>query len=159
MLGNRHIFFFLSLALATAGCVGSPDAVHSGSALFEIDPNTRPLPVLATDAWREAPAGCEGRLAGEVTFKVASAIDGLVAAVDDHGDIVCVDTVDAVQEELEESGEVERADELGDQFLLAAGIYLPDMDGIAAADPTPQPSVDGIDGQDPSPQPSMQPRR
>jgi hypothetical protein len=147
--------------LLAPGCMGASDVVSGGtSGLVEIDPYTAPLAPLEGMGWQAAPAGCEDRLVGEVTFKLASADDGLVAAVDAEGSVVCVDTVESVQDELEEQGEEERAEELGDQFLLAAGLGdLPPHEDFAAGDPTPQPSLDGSEKDDPSPQPSMQPRR
>jgi hypothetical protein len=161
MLRTAYGILLCTLA-AIAGCAASPDDLGGGtSGLIEISPNTAPLGWVHSEEWRSAPAGCEGKLGQDIEFEVASADDGLVAAVADDGDIVCVDSVESVQEELESSGDGERAATLDDAFLLAAGLALPNMDGIAAGDPTPQPSIEpasSMESDDPSPQPSTQPR-
>lgn len=163
----RTLRLSLLALLLASGCVsgGAEGADSYSTGLIEVTPGTLPLAPIEAEAWQAAPAGCEDRLMGEISFKIASADDGLVAAVDGEGTVVCVDTVESVQEELHEQGDDERADALDDQFLLAAGMAdIPD--GDYAGDPTPQPSTDfgadpgdGTNEDDPSPQPSMQPRR
>ncbi|HJL20123.1 MAG TPA: hypothetical protein RMH99_30940, partial [Sandaracinaceae bacterium LLY-WYZ-13_1] len=159
----RHLV--LAVALVATGCVGGPaDAGQTGGSLLEVPPDTTPLLGLEDDAWRHAPPSCEGQLAhGDLDFRLASATDGLVAAVDRSGDVICVDSVESVQEELEEEGREEAAHELGDSFLVAVGLaYVPSADSLAAGDPSPQPSIQGMDTSagsrhtDPSPQPSTQ---
>lgn len=164
--------YLLAIGVLLGGCMGAPDSAGFHADLIEIDPSTEPLEPVAEDEWEAAPAGCEGRLGmvGGITFRLASATDGLVAAVDGAGRIVCVDTVESVQEELEEQGEEERADELGDQYLLAAHLAsLPVADSLAAGDPSPQPNcelaasapeaaMDGARSGDPTPQPNSDPR-
>lgn len=155
----------LLAGFALAGCMGSPDEQGSTSGLVEIEAGTPPLGRIDSDAWRAAPAGCEDRLVAGQIFRLASAIDGLVAAVDIDGEIVCVDTVESVRAELSEDGREDEADELGDRYLLAIGLaVLPSSDSMRAGDPSPQPSVlahapgnEGIANGDPSPQPSSQP--
>lgn len=155
----------LLTGVALTGCVGNPDERATTSGLVEISTDSPPLGPIDSDAWRRAPAGCEDRLAAGLSFRLASALDGLVAAVDGDGDIVCVDTVESLQEELAEDGREDEADELGDRYLLAIGVAaMPSSDSMRAGDPSPQPSVvahapgnGGIANGDPSPQPSSQP--
>ena len=159
--------WFVPAALAAAslatGCVGSESA-GATSGLVEVDSDALPLEsVDADEAWRSAPAGCEDRLDVGVSFKVASARDELVAAVNRAGEIVCVDSLDSVQVELEEEGRDEEADELVERFLVTV-VCFPDADDLWD-DPSPQPSTQidvgapvvgkgGMNGGDPSPQPS-----
>lgn len=154
------------LALGASGCMGADSIGAAENGLLEIDPDTVPLESVGSDEeWEAAPAGCEDRLDRALDFKVASSTDHLVAAVDANGVIVCVDTVESVQEELEEEGFDEEAEQLADRFLLAVG--LPDRDSLTSWDPTPQPSTQleakgpseggGMASGDPSPQPSNQP--
>lgn len=145
---------FTLLALALAGCMGAPDEAASGrSWLVEVAPGTEPLEPLESDdeSWQDAPT-CDGRLDGSVSFALAG--EGLVAAVDSHGHVLCVDSVEEVQDELAEDGRASDAAELGDAYLVAIGLgYVPNAGDIAAGDPSPQPS---LPLGDPSPQPSMQ---
>lgn len=162
----RHVspFFVTLLSITALGCAGSPDDLGgAGSTLVEVAPGTEPLAAVGSDAWQDAPPSCDDRLSGEVRFELASAAEGLVAAVDTSGDVVCVDSLESVQEELEEEGREEDADHLGDAYLVAIGFaYVPDSDSIAMGDPSPQPSTDpmrangGSRPADPSPQPSTQ---
>lgn len=164
--------YLLAIGVLLGGCMGAPEMAGRASDLIEVDPFTEPLEPLAEDEWESAPAGCEGRLAmsDRLTFRLASARDGLVAAVDASGEIVCVDTLGSVQEELEEQGEEERAEELGQQYLLAAHIASsPSGDSLVAGDPSPQPNctlqavspeeaMSGSRHGDPTPQPNTEPR-
>lgn len=170
---------FLRASLATfialaAGCAADDGDVagRAESDLLELPAASQPLAPLDEDEdWEDAPAGCEDRLASsQLTFRVASFTYGLVAAVEPDGDIVCVDTVQAVQEELDEQGDAARADELGDRYLLALSYGgLPIPRGLVAGDPTPQPNTElrtmsphdgagGADRGDPTPQPNTNPR-
>lgn len=158
----------LLVSLALAGCVGAPSSFGGASSgVLEIDSGTEALGSLGDDEeWQEAPAGCGDLLDSErLTFMLASLHDHLVAAVDSSGDIVCVDTVESVQAELEEQGEEERAAELGDSFLVALTIAAMPNSDLRAADPTPQPNTElpsmsprmGPQEGDPTPQPNTQP--
>lgn len=136
----------LASSVAT-GCVGV-DPGSSGSGLIMADP----LMSLAPAAWYGAPASCEGLLAGEVDFAVANIDAGLIAAIDAGGRIICVDTVGAVEEELEESGREAEAAALVSAFratLAAAGMLARPRMG----DPDPQPNLGRFAG-DPDPQPN-----
>lgn len=164
--------YLLAIGVLLGGCMGAPELAGHSSDLIEVDASTEPLEPLGEDDWEAAPAGCEGRLAmsDRLTFRLASAQDGLVAAVDASGEIVCVDTVGSVQEELEEQGEEDRAEELGQQYLLAAHIAsAPSGDSLLAGDPSPQPNstlravspdeaMEGSRNGDPTPQPNSDPR-
>lgn len=162
----RNALFFvaipLSLASAAAGCAGDPvGRTWLGSDLVEAPPDdAAPLDDVASEEWQAAPAGCEGRLTGNLTFRIASAQDGLVAAVDERGQIICVDTVEAVQEELVSQGDEEQADELGDSFLVSVTVWATTSAILSAADPVPQPNCDPSMGapRDPIPQPNIETR-
>ena len=162
----RHIqrAFFIA-AILLSGCVGAPPVSGSQSSdLVETRSDSRPLARLDTSTdWEAAPAGCEGRLATPgLTFRVASAQDGLIAAVDDQGNIVCVDTVEAVQSELDAQGHSDEADALGDRFVLAERVEIAtSVTVLNAGEPTPQPNCGPVlQGyhEDPTPQPNIDPR-
>lgn len=150
MFQTTTLFALLSLALG--GCMGSPgEASGAPSWLVEVSPDTEPLDTVETEEWQGAP-DCENRLGGTVSFAIAD--DGRVAAVDANGHVVCVDSVEEVQDELAEDGRVSDADDLGDAYLVTIGRgYVPSAEDIVAGDPSPQPSMPY---GDPSPQPSMQ---
>jgi hypothetical protein len=142
-------------AMTLAGCAGDPDLYNSQSGLYDVTDDLPPLAEVTDDAWMDAPADCHGRLqvVERVVFEVASVQDGLVAAVDPEGNVICVDTLGGVQEELTAEGHEEHAASLGIRFVALTHYLVPEVD-FAAADPTPQPS---IDEGDPSPQPSSDP--
>jgi hypothetical protein len=124
------------------------------------------LPLLEetadTDAWWLAPPGCEGLIGGDgVAIAIASLEHGLVAAVDPSGDIVCVDTIEAVGEELDELGRHDDAVALSSRFEaseMAAqasemAAQTMTIGGRYTGDPHPEPS-DCITCGDPHPEPS-----
>ncbi|MFK7986296.1 MAG: hypothetical protein AB8I08_09710 [Sandaracinaceae bacterium] len=151
----------LLLPVFATGCIGYEEVGSQASGLNEV--TQTPLGVLGDeDDWMQAPAGCEDRLDVNHSFVVASAPDSLVAALDsDTGEIVCVDSLESVQTELETAGREDDARELAQRFEYTR-VLLPDTNDIWD-DPSPQPSTEmdtdpdvgqGVDGADPSPQPS-----
>lgn len=157
----------LALVALALGCVGPAPYGGSQSDILEIDPATPPLGEIDEDAWGSAPQSCDGRLGDRdgLTFRLASRDEQLVAAVDSNGAVVCVDTVRAVQGELEEGGEAESAALLGAQFLVSVvrPSLAPDaLHGPAPATTTgalsPREAMDGADKGDPTPQPNINPR-
>lgn len=168
MKNLKPIILGALVALTTAplgGCaLGGPgplavDAANQDS-LIEVTPGTTALDSVDSTDWMAAPAGCEGRIDGDTEFALASAPSGLIAAVDAMGRVICVDTVESVQQELEEEGLDEEADELGERYLLTLGLAsIPSSEDLVLGDPSPQPSAPrsgGNRGGDPSPQPSTQ---
>lgn len=148
-------------AVAIVGCVGDPvDGTRSGLLALQAAPTA--LETIETTRWELAPAGCEDQLGtSELTFAVAYGAHGLVAAINREGDVVCVDSLAAVQSELEAQGRSEEARQLaGDYVDATTAVETEDL----RHDPTPQPSDQadpgepgddhGIDNGDPSPQPS-----
>ena len=144
---------FALLTFALSGCLGAPEQ-SSGVAggLVEVAAGTEPLAPLEEEAaWESAP-DCEDRIDGTLQFALAA--DGRIAALDNEGDVVCVDSVADVQTELADEGRLGDAEDLGDAYLVAIGRgFVPSAEDIAAGDPSPQPS---LPYGDPSPQPSMQ---
>lgn len=113
---NKALWWIVAaLALPVVGCVGHGPSASSDE-LFVSEGET--LEELDEDDWASAPPGCEGLLGGDEHFAIASAEDELVAAVGANGTVVCVDTVDAVQEELSETGQVAAAGDLVTAFRL-----------------------------------------
>ena len=86
----------LALAIggtALVGCGVDPTVGGTSSDLLLMDS----LETIEGTHWTDAPAGCEGHLEGDVVFAIASVDEGLVAAVDENGEIICVDTVEAIE--------------------------------------------------------------
>lgn len=139
------------------GCAGVPgDAQVDSTPLLATD---SPLPTLpSATPIGISPPDCSGHLGGNITFAVVSINAGLVAAIDANGAVVCVDSVDAVQSDLDASGRQAEADALVAGFTAAvhqaqgrdarfAGRALP-------GDPEPQPNMDPSQLPDPEPQPN-----
>jgi hypothetical protein len=147
-------------AALAVGCVGSPEYAGSSSGLTERDSSVEPLESFAAP-WGAA-RGCEGLLTERdaLTFEIASLEDGLVAALDASGDVLCVDTVESVQAELQASGHDDDAETLGRRFDAAVraafdGDVLPAISGATA----PGAALEDADRGDPTPQPNSDPRR
>jgi hypothetical protein len=139
-------------ALSLAGCAGG--APSSAEATLVL-PDAAPLETISEDAWVEAPPDCDGLLTNSVSFRVASLSGGLVAAVDASGDVICVDTVEAVSSDLDESGRDAEAEALAEGFFAAVhaeevSVAIPGM----ASDPEPQPNSRPRGIGDPEPQPN-----
>lgn len=149
----------VAFAVASIGCGAEPIVGGSSSDLLMPDELGR----VDSESWSAADAGCEGHLVGDVRFAIASADGGLVAAVDGEGTVLCVDTVDAVEEELEDIGRTEEADGLVDAYWATIA-RAAEAEGARCAfdqpnregDPQPEPSMGGIRMQaDPQPEPNM----
>lgn len=159
----QSLLFVSLISVAALGCaVEAGPAGPNDSSLIEVPLGTEPLEVLDSGDWSDAQLSCDERL-GEraLRFHLVSASDGLIAVIDSAGHVVCVDSLESVQDELEEQGRQADADELGHAFLVTIGLaYAPDYEGFAMRDPWPQPNVDASGGTrrgDPSPQPNTQP--
>jgi len=138
------------LVLAT-GC-GAPDVGGAPSAL--LGDQTAPLPSVPAQAWMAAPPGCEGLLGGEQTFAVAASGPNLVAVLSPDGSIVCVDTLQAVEQDLQDSGHPDQA-----RALVRA--YDASTDGRFRSpnrwgDPDPEPNIGWscVRHGDPDPEPN-----
>lgn len=145
---------------ALAGCGVDPTAGGASSDLLLMDS----LETIEESNWTDAPAGCEGHLEGDVIFAIASVDEGLVAAVGEDGEIICVDTVEAIEAELEENGRQDEADHLVDAFAatVARGTAdpVPSRNQFRApthGDPQPEPNIDysRFSMGDPQPEPNM----
>lgn len=151
----------LFVAVAMVGCGAEPSAGGTSSELLMAES----LGTLDGATWASAAAGCEGHLGGDVIFAIASADAGLVAAVDEDGEVVCVDTVEAVEEELQETGRDEEADNLVDAFAATvARATHTDTTGTLfdgpnqEGDPDPEPNIGDNRFRyagDPDPEPNM----
>lgn len=154
----------LAALAALSGCTADADA---GSAIGDLIRDDGGLPLLeetaSTDAWWLAPPGCEGLIDGDgVAIAIASLEHGLVAAVDSRGDIVCVDTVEAVGEELDQLGRHADAQALSTRFSTSAEMSSAPRDmeapveigGRYAGDPHPEPNDGCPSCGDPHPEPN-----
>lgn len=140
-------------AVGMVGCVAGGDPDVGGSSESLLDGARAPLEQIDDERWSEASDGCEGLLEGRnLRFALASAEDHLVAAIDGDGRIVCVDTVEAVEEELEESGRSEDAEELVDAFHATLLAVRARGTRDARFDPRQHPG-------DPDPEPNLDPSR
>ena len=156
----------IALLLATGllgsglvGCVGgdrslAAPADPSAASTLTL-PDAEPLESIEEDAWEEAPPNCEGLLTNTVTFRVASLSGGLVACVGSSGEVICVDTVEAISDDLDESGRDAEAAALAAGFVAA--VHAEDM-AVAisgmTSDPEPQPNSRPRGIGDPEPQPN-----
>ncbi len=86
------------LIASLSGCAGVADSAPSaeGDALLEAEP----LPIVDSNEWSEAQAGCEGALGPSVRFGIAAEAPELVVALDEAGSPICVDSFPAVEAEL-----------------------------------------------------------
>jgi hypothetical protein len=153
------IWAALVVALATTGCSSSGVPGAYSDPLLRDDGEQ--LASLERSDWGSATEGCAGMLGEGLHFAIASAEDGLIAAVEADGDVLCVDTVEAVEEELEESGRVEEARTLVNAFhatLQAARTGVTRLrGGTREGDPDPEPNVTWTRFQlrgDPDPEPN-----
>ncbi|WP_236605907.1 hypothetical protein [Sandaracinus amylolyticus] len=126
----------LAAALAAGGCAVDAAGVSSDQLLVD---DGAELAEIEPEACEEAESGCEGLLARDVKFAIVSAEFGLIAAVESDGDVVCIDTVEAVEEELSESGRIEEAHNLVEAF--EASLATPSLFGVHAGDPDPEPNL------------------
>jgi hypothetical protein len=156
-------FMGLLLAAALIGCGGSADPASSSIGDLVVDDGRLPTlaEAAATEDWWLAPPGCEGMLVDGCSIAVASIEHGLVAAVDPSGEVVCVDTVEAVGEELLELGRRADAEELSTRYAATTSMVMQERPPASAidreryaSDPHPEPS-DCLNCGDPHPEPSM----
>ncbi|AKF06499.1 hypothetical protein [Sandaracinus amylolyticus] len=157
MIESKRIWgIVLAAALAAGGCVGSGAPGVSSDQLL-VDEGEE-LGAIEPEACEEAESGCEGLLARGVQFAIVSAEFGLIAAVESDGDVVCVDTVEAVEEELSESGRIDEAHDLVRAF--EASLTPPTAFSVRAGDPDPEPNLGFhrvILRGDPDPEPNSVP--
>lgn len=151
----KNTTLHLIVAALAVGCVGAPDVAPADSSLLETG-----LPLLEDaseigEDWTVARPGCEGQLGSRVNLAIASIEHGLIAALDLSGHIVCVDTVEAISEELEETGHTEDAATLAARY--EASVTATEMMGFTArnymGDPHPEPNDCPACG-DPHPEPN-----
>lgn len=155
----------LALGLLGVGCGSASDPGAAAISSLTMDDGGLPLldDSTTTEAWWLAPPGCEGLLRDEVSMAIASLEHGLVAALDPAGHIVCVDTVEAVGEELDELGRHEDATALSARF--AATVVLSHTPATVSADRSrfrgdPNPEPNGcLSCGDPNPEPNIGPTR
>lgn len=154
----------LAIALLGVGCGSASDPGSATIAGLSMDDGGLPLldESTSTEAWWLAPPGCEGLLRDGVSMAIASLEHGLIAAVDPAGHIVCVDTVEAVGEELDELGRHDDADALSARFattvVLSHGPSTVNTDRSRyRGDPHPEPN-DCLSCGDPHPEPNLGPR-
>lgn len=133
----------LAVALVVAsGCVGgSAVDTAAGASSQDLLLDDGHLGEIAEDDWEDAEAGCEGQIDADVHFAIASAEFGLIAVVEADGDVLCVDTVSAVEEELEDVGLAETAHQLVMAFHSALGRRDGRMIGSRDGDPDPEPNL------------------
>lgn len=89
----------LALAGVLTGCLAGPVDEEEGAhqdALLTADVD-REL-IVPEALWREAPRGCAGLIADGVVFGRAENAPGLGVAFSSEGELLCVDTWDAIQD-------------------------------------------------------------
>lgn len=147
-------------AQVLSGCTAPTDLAPFSGDGFE-QAIRADAPALRTTVSAKAHPGCEGYLTGATTF--AATNSGLVVAYDDRGTALCIDTLDAVTTELDETDRGETADRLRSSYARWVNAHT-----LCSGDPNPQPSkgdptaFPGLDqptnpvSGDPSPQPSRE---
>lgn len=148
----------LALAcLAAIGCGGPATGAEAGVTDLMMDDGG--LPLLddhTSEAWWLAPPGCEGLLSGSISIAIASLEHHLVAAVDPaSGEILCVDTVEAVGAELSDLGRQDDAAELQMRFETSEMAAQATMGERYTGDPHPEPNDETcLACGDPHPEPN-----
>lgn len=151
-----HFHFVPRLIAASllAACSANTESVGEASGALEIEQ----LPRIESFAIAGASDGCEGALAGDESFVVDANM--LVVAV--RGDEpVCIDTLEAIAEELRTLALADRAEIIADAYARTAGVEHPvdpedtHLTGYSMGDPTPEPNSPAAD--DPSPEPNRPP--
>lgn len=147
--------------LALTGCAVGGGADNSG-VVGAIYPAAQALPEVSEKVWKEADLDCEGQVSHGSSFALADKEAGLIAVFDKRGIVVCVDTVEDVEDELLDTGRAGEADRLADSYAAAVesgpGPYagdphpVPDVraqqgPGPYAGDPHPVPDVQGAEGR------------
>ena len=162
MSERKHVWgAILAVGFATAGCVGGTAAGDASQGLLLGEGGQ--LGSIQEDEWQDADAGCEGQIDSSVRFAIASAEFGLIAVVEADGDVLCVDTVTAVEEELEEAGLGDAAHDLVTAFhaaLRSHDTHGMRLSGTRAGDPDPEPNLGFRRIQlrgDPDPEPNSAP--
>jgi hypothetical protein len=147
------------------GCVGGArdgagaSVGRSGDFLVEVGPAA---PLGHVENWHGAVAGCEGHLNGSERFAIATRGHGLVVAVGLDGQVVCVDTVEAVEAELESSGRQDEAAGLDAAYQASVSLghsrSLGTEGSSRSGDPDPEPNLGAIRARfgsgDPDPEPN-----
>lgn len=116
------------------------------------------LPRIESFAIAGAADGCEGALAGDESFVVDANM--LVVAVREEQP-VCIDTLEAIAEELRGLALADRAEIIADAYARTAGVErqadpeATHLTGYAMGDPTPEPN--SPTANDPSPEPNRPP--
>ena len=152
---RTHIWSGAGAALVLAlvgGCVAAPSASSESTLVLG---DVEPLATLAEADWQAAPLDCAGLTGASVSFRVASLEGGLVACVDAAGEIICVDSVEAVSSELDGEGRQDAAEEVAAGF--GAAVHAEDVAQSVpgmTSDPEPQPNTRPRGIGDPEPQPN-----
>jgi hypothetical protein len=142
------------LGTGLVGCVGHDPQLGEPATSTLVLAEAAPLETLAEEAWAQAP-DCEGLVTSTVSFRVASLSGGLVAVVGSSGEVICVDSVEAISSDLDECGREAEAAALAASFFAA--VHAEDM-AVAisgmTSDPEPQPNSRPRGIGDPEPQPN-----
>jgi hypothetical protein len=157
-----------AIGVVAAGCVtlggctaGATTSVADAASSDLLVGDGEPLDSVDESAWGPAIPSCEGQLDGGEQFALAAGANGLVAAVQD-GQVVCVDTVEAVEEELDDTGREEEADRLIAAYQATIEMFGNEAVRLARpnheGDPDPEPNLDSLRYQmrgDPDPEPNV----
>jgi hypothetical protein len=137
MRRNHTLFSVFALLLASACSSGQSELISdSASALLEDE--TAALPPASEEEAQSAAPGCEGLLVGTESYGIR---DELVVAYDEDGNPVCVDSPEAVAQELESTSHVQAASTFRKAYGAAQGQGAAPTSGTRAGDPDPQPNI------------------
>lgn len=95
---QSSLIAFMTAALAVVGCSGGSEPAVASSALVSDS-----LDQVGLSDVSNAASSCEGLLDGVTDFAVLGET-GLLVGLDAVGDPVCIDTVEAIETELDEEG-------------------------------------------------------
>jgi hypothetical protein len=146
---------WVSAVLLLAACSANTEPVGGASRALEIEG----LPRVEASAVLGASDGCEGVLNGGESFVVDANL--LVVAVRDD-EPVCIDTLEAIAEELRTLALADRAELIADAYARTAnterradaeGMHLTTFTMPNAGDPNPEPNNPPNAG-DPNPEPN-----
>jgi hypothetical protein len=116
-----HTRYVAFVAFAALACLGIGCSTSTEAATSDLLAEESPLEQVGLADVEAASSSCEDLLAGVTDFALLGET-GLVVGLDSGGGAVCIDTVDAVNDELSEDGRISDALALAARYQNAMAI-------------------------------------